>query len=98
MRRNVYTQEHEDFRAMIRAFIESEVVPVHDEWFEAGITPRDFYYKLGELGLFGIEIPTEYGGSGIDSYKFQAIITEETSRARCPSAVPACTSGCACPT
>ncbi|OPE46236.1 acyl-CoA dehydrogenase family protein, partial [Mycolicibacterium diernhoferi] len=70
MQRTVYTQEHEDFRAMIRAFIESEVVPVHDEWFEAGITPRDFYYKLGELGLFGIEVPAEYGGSGIDSYKF----------------------------
>ncbi len=81
MQRNVYTEEHEDFRAMIRAFIEYEVVPVHDEWFESGITPRDFYYKLGELGLFGIEIPTEYGGSGIDSYKFQAVITEETSRA-----------------
>ena len=55
MRRDVYTQEHEDFRAMIRAFIESEVVPVYDKWFEDGIAPRDFYYKLGELGLFGIE-------------------------------------------
>jgi len=81
MRRDVYTEEHEDFRAMIRAFIESEVAPVYDKWFEDGIAPRDFYYKLGELGLFGIEIPTEYGGSGIDSYKFQAIITEECSRA-----------------
>jgi alkylation response protein AidB-like acyl-CoA dehydrogenase len=33
------------------------------------------------LGIFGIEIPTEYGGAGLDSYKFQAIITEECARA-----------------
>jgi alkylation response protein AidB-like acyl-CoA dehydrogenase len=81
MRRTVFTEEHEDFRSMIRAFIESEVVPVYDKWFEEGIAPRDFYYKLGELGIFGIEIPTEYGGAGLDSYKFQAIITEECARA-----------------
>ncbi|CDO08857.1 acyl-CoA dehydrogenase [Mycolicibacterium cosmeticum] len=81
MRRTVFTEEHEDFRSMIRAFIESEVVPVYDKWFEEGIAPRDFYYKLGELGIFGIEIPSEYGGAGLDSYKFQAIITEECARA-----------------
>ncbi|MCX2714752.1 acyl-CoA dehydrogenase family protein [Mycolicibacterium sp. J2] len=81
MRRTVFTEEHDDFRSMIRAFIESEVVPVYDKWFEDGIAPRDFYYKLGELGIFGIEIPTEYGGAGLDSYKFQAIITEECARA-----------------
>ncbi len=81
MRRHIYSQDHEDFRAMIRDFIDSEVVPVYDKWFEEGIAPRDFYYKLGELGLFGIEVPTEYGGEGLDSYKFQAIITEEISRA-----------------
>lgn len=81
MRRTVFTEEHDDFRSMIRAFIESEVVPVYDKWFEEGIAPRDFYYKLGELGIFGIEIPTEYGGAGLDSYKFQAIITEECARA-----------------
>ncbi len=82
MRRTVFSSEHEDFRAMIRAFIESEVTPVYDKWFEEGIAPRDFYYKLGELGgIFGIEIPAEYGGAGLDSYKFQAIITEECARA-----------------
>ena len=81
MRRTVYNQDHEDFRAMIRDFVEAEVVPVYDEWFEAGIVPRDFYKKLGELGIFEIEVPTEYGGSGVNSYKFQAILTEELSRA-----------------
>ena len=81
MRRNIYTQDHEDFRTMIRDFIESEVVPVFDEWFEAGIAPRDFYLKLGELGLFGIEVPTEYGGEGLRLLQVPGDITEELSRA-----------------
>ena len=98
MRRTVYTEDHEDFRAMIRDFIEAEVVPVYDEWFDAGIAPRDFYYKLGELGLFGIEVPDEYGGAGIDSYKFQADHHRGDRHARrCPSAAPACTSALCLP-
>ena len=81
MKREVYSEEHEDYRAMIRAFVEAEVSPVYDEWFEKGLVPREFYYKLGELGIFGAEIPEEYGGEGLTSYKFQAILTEELARA-----------------
>lgn len=81
MRRTVFNEDHEAFRETIRAFIEAEVVPVHDEWFAAGQAPRDFYYKLAELGVFGIRVPEEYGGAGIDSHKFEAVMYEETSRA-----------------
>jgi alkylation response protein AidB-like acyl-CoA dehydrogenase len=35
--------------------------------------PREFYYKLAGLGLFGIEVPEEYGGAGIESFKYNAI-------------------------
>ncbi|MEU1125394.1 acyl-CoA dehydrogenase family protein [Streptomyces sp. NPDC005899] len=81
MRRTVYNEDHEAFRDTIRAFIEAEVVPVYDEWFAAGQAPRDFYYKLAELGIFGIEVPEEYGGAGEESFKFEAILYEETARA-----------------
>ncbi|MEV6164677.1 acyl-CoA dehydrogenase family protein [Streptomyces sp. NPDC052052] len=81
MRRTVFNEDHEAFRETIRAFIEAEVVPVYDEWFAAGQVPRDFYYKLAELGIFGIEVPEEYGGAGIESFKFEAIISEECARA-----------------
>ncbi|MGB3301559.1 acyl-CoA dehydrogenase family protein [Gordonia sp. (in: high G+C Gram-positive bacteria)] len=81
MRREIYNEDHEAFRETIRAFIESEIVPVYDEWLEQGIVPRDFYLKVGELGVFGIEIPEEFGGAGIDSYKFEAVVTEEMARA-----------------
>ncbi|MGX1882633.1 acyl-CoA dehydrogenase family protein [Streptomyces sp. NPDC055287] len=81
MRRSVFDEDHEAFRKTIRAFIEAEVVPVYDEWFAAGQAPRDFYYKLGELGVFGIRVPEEYGGAGIESHKYEAVMYEETSRA-----------------
>jgi acyl-CoA dehydrogenase len=81
VRRTVYNEDHEAFRETIRAFIEAEVVPVYDEWSAAGQAPRDFYYKLAELGIFGIEVPEEYGGAGEESFKFEAILYEETARA-----------------
>ncbi|WP_327291033.1 acyl-CoA dehydrogenase family protein [Streptomyces sp. NBC_01198] len=81
MRRTVFNEDHEAFRETIRAFIEAQVVPVYDEWLAAGQAPRDFYYKLGELGVFGIEVPEEFGGAGERSFKFQAVLSEECARA-----------------
>jgi alkylation response protein AidB-like acyl-CoA dehydrogenase len=81
MRRTVFNEDHEAFRRTMRSFIEAEVVPVYDEWLSAGQAPREFYYKLGELGVFGIEVPEEYGGAGESSFKFQAVISEECARA-----------------
>ncbi|MFJ3904292.1 acyl-CoA dehydrogenase family protein [Streptomyces sp. NPDC090025] len=81
MRRTVFDEDHEAFRETIRAFIEAEVAPVYDDWFAAGQAPRDFYYKLGELGLFGINVPEEFGGAGLDTHKFEAVLYEETARA-----------------
>ncbi|WP_419995238.1 acyl-CoA dehydrogenase family protein [Streptomyces boninensis] len=81
MKRTVFNEDHEAFRETIRAFIEAEVVPVYEEWFAAGQAPRDFYYKLGELGIFGINVPEEFGGAGLDTHKFEAVLYEETARA-----------------
>ncbi|WP_030379858.1 MULTISPECIES: acyl-CoA dehydrogenase family protein [unclassified Streptomyces] len=81
MRRTVFNEDHEAFRETLRAFIEAEVVPAYDEWFTQGIVPREFYYKLAELGLFGINVPEEFGGAGLESHKFEAIQYEETARA-----------------
>ncbi|MFH8368798.1 acyl-CoA dehydrogenase family protein [Streptomyces sp. NPDC018031] len=81
MRRTVFNEDHEAFRETIRDFIAAEVVPHYEEWREAGQAPRSFYKKLGELGVFGIEVPEEYGGAGETSFKFNAVITEEIARA-----------------
>ncbi|MEU8342660.1 acyl-CoA dehydrogenase [Actinomadura meyerae] len=81
MRRTVFNEDHEAFRDTIRAFIEAEVAPVYEEWENAGHPPREFYNKLGELGVFGIQVPEEYGGAGETSFKYQAVVSEECARA-----------------
>lgn len=81
MRRTVFSSGHEAFRRMIRDVIAAEVVPVYRDWEEAGQVPRDFYRRLGELGIFGIEVPEEYGGAGERSFMYQAVLTEELCRA-----------------
>lgn len=81
MRRTVFGEDHEAFRQVIRAFIEAEVIPHYADWFAAGQVPREFYYKLAGLGLFGIEVPVEYGGAGVKSFKYAAIQFEEAARA-----------------
>ncbi|NLU71278.1 acyl-CoA dehydrogenase [Streptomyces sp. HNM0575] len=81
MRRTVFDEDHEAFRQTIRDFIQAEAVPHYQGWAEQGYVPREFYKKLGELGVFGIEVPEEYGGAGEKSFKFNAVITEECARA-----------------
>jgi alkylation response protein AidB-like acyl-CoA dehydrogenase len=81
VRRTVFNEDHEAFRDTIRAFIEAEVAPVYEEWENAGHPPREFYNKLGELGVFGIQVPEEYGGAGETSFKYQAVVSEECARA-----------------
>jgi acyl-CoA dehydrogenase len=66
---------------MIRDFVQTEVVPYYADWEKQGHVPREFYVRLGELGLHGINVPEEYGGAGESSYKFTMVIAEETARA-----------------
>ncbi|WP_405904159.1 acyl-CoA dehydrogenase family protein [Streptomyces sp. NBC_00656] len=81
MQRSVFNEDHEAFRETIRDFVAKEVTPFYPDWEKAGHAPRDFYNKLGELGVFGIEVPQEYGGAGETSIKYETVIIEETARA-----------------
>lgn len=57
------SQDHEDFRAMVRDFAEREVAPHVAEWDRAHHFPTDLVPKMGDLGLFGLVVPEEFGGS-----------------------------------
>ncbi len=81
MQRTVFDEDHESFRKTLRAFIHAEVAPHYDEWFTAGIVPKELYTQLAELGLFGITVPEEYGGAGLSTHKYTAVQYEETARA-----------------
>lgn len=81
MRRHLFEKDHDEFRELIRSFIEREVSPHYDEWTKAGVVPRELYTKLGEIGAMGIAIPEEYGGGGQEDYRYNAVIQEESARA-----------------
>jgi acyl-CoA dehydrogenase len=77
----VFAEEHDGLRRSVRAFVEKEVVPQVDAWEEAGRIPRAFWRRLGELGLLGLEFPTEYGGAGGD-FLSSVVLGEEMARCR----------------
>ena len=81
MQRTIFSEDHEAFRRVVRAFFEKEVAPVFPEWEKAGHPPREFYRDAAELGILGIQVPEEYGGGGAETWKYNAIITEESMRA-----------------
>jgi acyl-CoA dehydrogenase len=80
-RQGLFTEEQEEFRLLIREFIEKEVVPAYPEWEKLGHVPREFFRKLGDIGVMGMAIPEEHGGSGNSDYRFNVILQEEASRA-----------------
>ena len=81
MRRNVFTADHEAFRDLVRHFVAKDVVPHHAAWEKAGRLPREFFQKLGSLGVLGIAIPAKYGGDGLDDYRYNVVLQEEAARA-----------------
>ena len=81
MQRRIFTEDHEAFRKTIRDFIAKEVTPVYHDWEKQGHPPREFYNRLGDLGVLGIEAPEEYGGGGVDDFTYSLVIAEETSAA-----------------
>ncbi|MGX7730148.1 acyl-CoA dehydrogenase family protein [Rhodococcus sp. 2H158] len=81
MERTIFTQEHDEFRSMLRDFIDREVLPHQAEWDALGRPPREFFHRLGELGVLGIQVPEEFGGGGESSFKYNAIVFEEVARA-----------------
>ena len=61
------SQDHEDFRALVREFAAAEVEPHVARWDREHHFPVDLVPKMGDLGLFGLVVPEEFGGSLEDS-------------------------------
>ena len=53
-------------RATVRGFVERHVIGAQDEWEQTGLIPRELHRAAADLGLFGLGIPEEIGGSGGD--------------------------------
>src|SRR3954470_4257715 len=73
--------EHEAFRQVVRDFAEKEIAPHVAAWDKAHHFPVDTVRQLGELGLFGLTAPEEYGGAGEDGdFTSLCVAIEELGR------------------
>ena len=77
MPRTLYTEEHEDFRAAAREFVERSLKPRVEEMISLKSIPRDIWLEAGKQGFFGLDIPEEFGGAGAEDYRFNAVLAEE---------------------
>ncbi|HEX5586002.1 MAG TPA: acyl-CoA dehydrogenase family protein [Acidimicrobiia bacterium] len=73
------TDEQTAFRSVVRDFAEREIAPHAEEWDRTHEFPVDTVRAMGDLGLFGLPIPVEYGGSGAD-FTTLCIAIEELAR------------------
>ncbi|MEM7764307.1 MAG: acyl-CoA dehydrogenase family protein [Pseudomonadota bacterium] len=74
------TEEQQMIQAAARDFAQSEIVPVAAEFDASGQFPVATIAKAGELGFMGIEVPTEFGGAGLDAISY-ALMLEEIAAA-----------------
>src|SRR5262249_50677815 len=61
---------------MVREFAAKEITPNAAKWSEDETFPTHIFTKLGELGLMGMLVPEEYGGSGSDTVTYVAVMEE----------------------
>jgi alkylation response protein AidB-like acyl-CoA dehydrogenase len=81
VRRTIFEHEHADFRESVRRFLAEEVVPNHEQWEQDGIVPRELFTKAAAKGMLAMAVPEEYGGLGVDDFRFNQVILEEVAYA-----------------
>ena len=74
-----YTDEQKDIIAMVRQFADEQILPNAEHFDHEDEFPQDIVDQMKELGLFGVTIPEEYGGMGLDLTTY-VMIVEELSR------------------
>jgi alkylation response protein AidB-like acyl-CoA dehydrogenase len=72
-----FDEEHDAFRESFRAYVARELLPHHERWDHEGIVPRDVFAKAGAAGFLAFQAPEEFGGAGVEDFRFNAVIAEE---------------------
>jgi acyl-CoA dehydrogenase len=81
VQRNVYDEDQQAFGEMVASFLRTDAVPHYGEWEKVGHAPRQFLLRAGELGLLGMQIPETFGGGGVSTFRFNAMLTEQSALA-----------------
>ena len=80
------TQEQKMLKETVARFVQERIVPLAAQLDEEERFPRETFTSLGELGLLGISIPQEYGGSGAD-FLSCVLVMEELNKGCCATGV-----------
>ncbi len=80
MERTLFEPEHLLFRDSYRSFLHQHVAPNHDRWEEQNIVDRDVWIEAGKNGFLAVDAPEEFGGGGVDDFRYNAIVAEESAR------------------
>ena len=78
--REIYaSEEHKMMQKMIQDFIRNEIIDHIDDWEKNGMVSRDIWERAGALGLLCMDMPEQYGGTGLD-FSFSALFIEELAK------------------
>ncbi|WNG83545.1 acyl-CoA dehydrogenase family protein [Mycobacterium sp. ITM-2016-00316] len=80
MQRSLYEADHEAYRETVREFLEREVVPHQHDWDRDRWIDRAVFARAAKSGIYALQIPEEFGGSGEPDYRYRMIVCEEVAR------------------
>jgi long-chain-acyl-CoA dehydrogenase len=80
MERNIYDEDHEAFRDVVKEFIKRFATDEkRKQWDRDGEIDRETMLAAGEAGIIGLSVPEEFGGAGmLQDYRFRSVVLEET--------------------
>lgn len=77
LKRTIYDEEHEIFRQSVRKWAQTEVFPNGQAWRDAGCVSREIWKKAGDQGFLCMYAAEQYGGLGLDDFRYDMILAEE---------------------
>jgi alkylation response protein AidB-like acyl-CoA dehydrogenase len=81
MPREIFDDDHQAFREIVREFIARELTPNLHKWEEAGVVDHGVWLAAGRQGLLAPDIELQYGGGGVRDYRYHVVRGEEMARA-----------------
>jgi len=71
-----FNEDHDDIRELAKDFAEKEIAPIAGEIDQNDDVPQSIYDAMAEMGFFGLKIPEEYGGIGLDTRSYVCVMEE----------------------
>ncbi len=80
MERSLYEADHEAYRETVREFLAREVEPHKDKWDDEKWIDREVFARAAKTGIYALQVPEQYGGSGESDYRYRMVVCEEIAR------------------